>query len=184
MLGLFTALINIQDDVEDGSNKRVRNHMGCAMIDCTEKNEGPFFRKSNFFVFVLVTIYINPCTTFQTTFGGIRWYYSLKKSYFGQTFCQNNEEINARLYWMIDITKIFVTECLLKVQKKVNEYDQEIPKSQTADNPMAPWGQTFFESICGKMFSWKVVYGWMDTITKKTENTIYLCSAVYQHKKT
>ena len=34
------------------------------------------------------------------------------------------------------------------------------------------------------MFSWKVVYGWMDTITKKTENTIYLCSAVYQHKKT
>ena len=39
-----------------------------------------------------------------------------------------------------------------------------------------------FESICGKMFSWKVVYGWMDKITKKRENTIYLKSAVYQHK--
>ena len=37
-----------------------------------------------------------------------------------------------------------------------------------------------------KMFSWKVVYGWMDKITKKKkrENTIHLWSAVYQHKKT
>ena len=35
-----------------------------------------------------------------------------------------------------------------------------------------------------KMFSWKVVYGWMDKITKnKRENTIHLWSAVYQHKK-
>ena len=33
--------------------------------------------------------------------------------------------------------------------------------------------QTFFESICRKMLSWKVVYGWMDKITKKRENTIY-----------
>ena len=37
MLGLFSALLNIQDDVEDGSNNRVGNHMGCAMIDCAEK---------------------------------------------------------------------------------------------------------------------------------------------------
>ena len=49
---------------------------------------------------------------------------------------------------MVDITENFVTECLLKVQ-------------------------TFFESICGKMFSWKVVYGWMDKITKK-ERKYYL----------
>ena len=33
------------------------------------------------------------------------------------------------------------------------------------------------------MFSWKVVYGWMDTITKMRENTIYLCSAVYEYEK-
>ena len=26
--------------------------------------------------------------------------------------------------------------------KIVNEYDQEIPQSQTADNPVAPWGKT------------------------------------------
>ena len=37
MLGLFSALLNIQDDVEDGSNNRVGNHMGCAMIDWAEK---------------------------------------------------------------------------------------------------------------------------------------------------
>ena len=35
---------------------------------------------------------------------------------------------------MLDVTENFVTECLLKVQ-------------------------TFFESICGKTFSWKVLYG-------------------------
>ena len=43
------------------------------------------------------------------------------------------------------------------------------------------------------MFSWKFVYGWMDKIAppppkkkkkKKRENTIYLWSVVYQHKKT
>ena len=28
------------------------------------------------------------------------------------------------------------------VLKKVSEYDQEIPKSQTADNPVAPRGRT------------------------------------------
>ena len=33
------------------------------------------------------------------------------------------------------------------------------------------------------MFSLKVVYGWMDTVTKMRENTIYLCSAVYEHEK-
>ena len=48
---------------------------------------------------------------------------------------------------MVYITENFVTECLLKVQ-------------------------TFFESICGKMFSWKVVYGCLDKIIKKKrENT-------------
>ena len=49
---------------------------------------------------------------------------------------------------MVDITDNFVTECLLKVH-------------------------TFFESICGKMFSWKVVYGWMDKITKKREKILF-----------
>ena len=49
---------------------------------------------------------------------------------------------------MVDITENFVTEWLPKVQ-------------------------SFFESIWGKMFSWKVVYGWMDKITKK-ERKYYL----------
>ena len=43
MLLLFSALQNIQDDVQDGSNNRVGNHMGFAMIDCTEKNNGLLF---------------------------------------------------------------------------------------------------------------------------------------------
>ena len=29
----------------------------------------------------------------------------------------------------------------LEAPKIVNEYDQEIPQSQTADNPVAPWGR-------------------------------------------
>ena len=49
---------------------------------------------------------------------------------------------------MVDITDNFVTECLLKVQ-------------------------TCFESVCGKIFIWNVVYGWMDKITKK-ERKYYL----------
>ena len=50
MLGLFSALLNIQDDFEDGSNNRVGNHMGCAMIDCTLKNIRIFiFRNGNVF---------------------------------------------------------------------------------------------------------------------------------------
>ena len=51
---------------------------------------------------------------------------------------------------MVDITENYVTECLLKVQ-------------------------TFFESICGKMFSWKENGIWMDGYQKRErENTIYL----------
>ena len=58
--------------------------------------------------------------------------------------------------------------------KIVSEYDQEIPKSQTTDNPMAPRGQNFFESICGKMFSWKVVYGWRNGYNyKKREKILF-----------
>ena len=30
---------------------------------------------------------------------------------------------------------------LLPSSKMVSEYDQEIPQSQTADNPLAPWGR-------------------------------------------
>ena len=33
---LFSALLNIQDDVQDGSNNMVGNHMVFAMIHCTE----------------------------------------------------------------------------------------------------------------------------------------------------
>ena len=58
---------------------------------------------------------------------------------------------------MVDITENFVIECLLKVQ-------------------------TFFESICGKMFSWKVVHGWMDEISKKREKILF--TYLHQHKKT
>ena len=34
---LFTALLNIQDDVQDGSTNRVGIRMLFAMIHCTEK---------------------------------------------------------------------------------------------------------------------------------------------------
>ena len=50
---------------------------------------------------------------------------------------------------MVDITENYVTECLLKVQ-------------------------TFFESICGKMFSWKENGIWMDGYQKKRERKYYL----------
>ena len=50
---------------------------------------------------------------------------------------------------MVDITENFVTEYLPKVQ-------------------------TFLESICAKMFSWKVVYRWVDKITPKKERKYYL----------
>ena len=50
---------------------------------------------------------------------------------------------------MVDITENFDTEWLLKVQ-------------------------TFFYSIYAKMFSWKVVYGWMDKITKNKERKYHL----------
>ena len=43
MLVLFSALQNIQDDVQDGSNNRVENHMGFAMTDCTEKITDSYF---------------------------------------------------------------------------------------------------------------------------------------------
>ena len=32
------------------------------------------------------------------------------------------------------------------LEKKVSEYDQEIPQSQTADNPMAPQGKATQQS--------------------------------------
>ena len=57
MLGLFSVMLNIQDDVEDSSNNRVGNDMGCAMIDCTENNNRLlFFVTVMFFVCVLVII--------------------------------------------------------------------------------------------------------------------------------
>ena len=49
---------------------------------------------------------------------------------------------------MVNITENFVIECLLKVQ-------------------------FFFESICGKKFNMKVVYGWMDKITKEREKILF-----------
>ena len=39
------------------------------------------------------------------------------------------------------IGQILVNECLSKIAKIVNEYDQEIQQSQTADNPVAPRGR-------------------------------------------
>ena len=32
------------------------------------------------------------------------------------------------------------------IVKSVSEYDQEIPQSQTADKPMAPWGRATHKS--------------------------------------
>ena len=49
MLVLFSTLLNIQDDVQDGSNNSVGNHTGFAMIDCTEKIRDLFFVMVMFF---------------------------------------------------------------------------------------------------------------------------------------
>ena len=49
MLVLFSALLYTQDDVQDGSNNRVGNHMGFAMIDCKEKITDFVFRNGNVF---------------------------------------------------------------------------------------------------------------------------------------
>ena len=117
-----------------------------------------------FFVFVLIIVSINPCTTFKTICGQIWEYLNIiyyhKSSYFGQTFCQKNGVINARVYWTNDITENSVTECSLKVH-------------------------TFFDSICGKI---SVLKGFMDgllkiKITKKRENTNYGWSAVFQQQQ-
>ena len=35
----------------------------------------------------------------------------------------------------------FDEECIYEISKIVSEYDQEIPQSQTADNPVAPRGR-------------------------------------------
>ena len=43
MLVLFSALYNIKDDFQDGSNNWVGIHMGFAMIDCTEKITDSYF---------------------------------------------------------------------------------------------------------------------------------------------
>ena len=39
---------------------------------------------------------------------------------------------------MVDLVDFFIK--LTSYKKIVNEYGQEIPQSQTADNPMTPWG--------------------------------------------
>ena len=59
---------------------------------------------------------------------------------------------------MVYITENFVTQCLLKVQ-------------------------TFFELICGKMFSRKMLFGWIDKITKKERKHYLLvkCSVSTQN---
>ena len=36
--------------------------------------------------------------------------------------------------------------CFLINRKRISEYDQEIPQSQTADNPMAPYGRATQQS--------------------------------------
>ena len=42
---------------------------------------------------------------------------------------------------LTDCGSQFTSEIMKEVAKIVSEYDQEIPQSQTADNPMAPRGR-------------------------------------------
>ena len=63
MLGLFTALINVQDDVKDGSNNRVRNYIGCAMIDCTEKNDRLLF----FVMIIFMILFYEGCSNMNAS---------------------------------------------------------------------------------------------------------------------
>ena len=46
------------------------------------------------------------------------------------------------LYIRLSFLSLYNAElCALSIDKKVSDYDQEIPQSQTADNAMAPRGR-------------------------------------------
>ena len=47
---------------------------------------------------------------------------------------RENISINIKVKYLLNVKNV-------SGQKKVREYDQEIPQSQTADNPMAPRGR-------------------------------------------
>ena len=81
-------------------------------------------------------------------------YYTHKISYFGKTFCQKNEVINAKIYWMDTITENFVRAYWTKCKLFLNQY--------------------------AKTLSWKAAYGWMDNITKKWEKIQMECSVITQ----
>ena len=51
-------------------------------------------------------------------------------------------EMHARLLGSKSLLTLYLT-----IDKKVSEYDQEIPQSQTADNPVAPRGRAAQPSL-------------------------------------
>ena len=53
-------------------------------------------------------------------------------------FCACSFEIHVNNGFSFLLTTVFIYLLILKI---VSEYDQEIPQSQTADNPVAPRGR-------------------------------------------
>ena len=75
----------MQDDFQEGSNNRVRNHIVFAIIHCMKKKQTLNFRNCNVFVFVLGIVSMHHALSRPLLAGSINTiisYYSHKNSYF------------------------------------------------------------------------------------------------------
>ena len=58
--------------------------------------------------------------------------------------------------------------------KIVSEYDQEIPQSQTADNPVAPRGRAKISIFCSKKFKHNYVFTYNGQWLEIDERFVYI----------
>ena len=65
----------------------------------------------------------------------------LLKMYCLMLLCSKNEEYYRNKTFEVNSSEITVVSNIFKQTKIVSEYDQEIPQSQTADNPVTPRGR-------------------------------------------
>ena len=61
-----------------------------------------------------------------------------ERKYKSTCVCALDAATKKTIYLLINVLHATARENLSSVLKIVNEYDQEIPQSQTADNPVAP----------------------------------------------
>ena len=67
--------------------------------------------------------------------------FQVSDRYVGYILNKSENTIRALLASKQNKANESVSECYFKCLKIVSEYDQEIPQSQTADNPVAPRGR-------------------------------------------